>query len=1507
MNELLYNLLIHHKDDRFINCGFDVWCECEDAVPEKLLTGKNGPIAFKEYHMEENEQEYERLFIEEVCNLEEARKDLSDSNRLFLMTVDKSHRSMAELDPNDKKYQKYKFILDSDSYNSSFEWYPLGSGDQVKVKISSIHGNCCHCSVVKVTDRFNKSDLLITAGPIKERLNLDLQCMAGKTLIQADVETMSESVYKGATHQYLKMSLNKILLGGNHDTYWNNGEVFGKSVATGTQYMMWVAKPKDANGKRSFYSLSFTSTAYHDKKMSDEALSDNTIVSITADVYRITNKDAVILAVSRNPGIASRVYVSDLNKYSRWGTFVSDYIPLGFPVCFTLDVETGTKKHRLHVRGLNIKGNLKGRISNDTDAQNLKDRFIKKNVTVSPHKLKEAEQAMLVNSPEYAGWAYFSDTPQALINYSRHKIFTTEMKVPANVSIKGSTVRFNIKEALEDELKRIIKQTGKSEKMKICSICLGTVFLTTKGGYPVEYKCKDLNEEEVFRKNMFREMDFIIESVDDDWVDVSSISWFNEQILQHGLHAGDYFNATGLSIDDKNIWHSTINGLFDCIVLPETLDENELLRENDRLMLVGWDVRKKQMIAAAHPERFIRLTNEHLRVRLIRNVTPDIWLCSYQDKLLMMHAEVNESSVLHFLNTIYGEETYADAVPAGSRKNVSGSAGCIFNGIACGFDYSLLFSGKPIDIPIPLSARTPKVLYGDIILIASPEEMEMGPMKRVLTDGMLTDSGTMQCTRHVPQVSKSKTTAQLMYAPDRHIYKGIVIRTTEDSVIFDVDGNEVAIPDEHLHMEDLDHGEICAIFTKDTEWALLHSGDTYELSTVCPKRISRYTLLKKTGGIRRRRTTITQWIVKHECGAIAEASIEDFEYNEGDQVLLHSVGDEDGLMSLIEPDYTGIKIPLIFDRMEDSQIICHRADGITLSEEYVIPKESWSWYNQKHPINDMSIFHGCALTARVKEYDNMQTILDRKCLIRQNELLPDSRDSGIFQMAVAGLSKDGYILQQNEVKVTLPWKEVSLCDISGDELLKNEFLKKGELIDVQLTYNESTGRYETAWRSLPEMQDTARQWKMNIRSGMSFSATVHHIGHNVLYLDIEGIPMYITSAQLGLWEGDIIENHYEKGQYIECNLLVSGGGTFSVSIQDKVSDSDIPIIYSVHSGTLIRYISDDDLDCVVKFGKWVATVKEENLTWEPVAEGTKPYNPGATLPLRVENIDKVNMSITASVIKAIPQPNTGPSSEEWQSNPELRWFRFDKVNEKGHIYLKDEEGRPGIMFRGADYTCSTETLVRKMNNEGGCWLVVKGVKSYCNKRYFLCSYLQSGAIYDLENELKSLTAGEKLIKAVKIRKVSHNELLVSHGIALGKISSMECTGQQGVDLTQFFKVGEEIECVIMHTGSMMFAASVVEVNPNGFADLLRGITIGSSINVTICRCDDNGVHVQIYGTRLMGLIPCNEVSHNPERDHMEWAENRMGDFVKVKCIDIDQKTRQILFSRKQMLAEGIVE
>lgn len=1506
MNDKKYNFLIHHGEESGINCGFDVWCISDDTTTDPVFTGKNGQIAFKEIHTDEDDDgAYDRQLSDDIRVIEDVRRDLSDIGRRYAMTVVKTGRNRAELLPDEEKYRIYTYHISGEQYDESFEWYPLEPGDHVEVQICSIEKSQCFCSVTDIIDRFNKSRNLITAGTQKDRMNLDLQCMTGKALIQASVVDLEQVTKNGYTYLNLRMCLNNILLGGQHDISRNNEHIIGKHTGQGSEYMMWLSKPQDEKGKRRYYSLSFTKSVIFDKSMDTDRPAEGTTVSLIGTVYEFKNTGVAILVSCESPRIASRIYASDFKDPAKWGKFIKNYLPLGFPARFNLDVETGTQKHRMHLRGFNIPGNLKGRIGSDTDAQNLKDRNLKEHVLVTPHRLRQEDQAMLVTSPDYAGWAYFSESPKALINYAKSRIFTTEMKVPANVRIKSSTVVFNIKEALQDELHRLNGLVGQSEQMKICSIILGKVYLTTKGGYPVEYTCNDLREEELIRQNMFKEMDFIIENTADDWVEVNSVYWFRNQIADLGIKVGGYFFAKHISIDRNDRWHTLVNEKADCVVVTETLKENELLRENDTLMLIGYDMKARHLIAAAHPERFTDTGGRRIRVKAITDITPELWLCTDDVKLLLMHSTEKESSVLRHLKRLYGDDTYVDVVPVNNRDAGQRVAGCRFNGVACGFDYSPLFKGKAIDLPIPVSEQTPKVLFGDIMLTTTEDELRNGPMRRILPVGSVNEDGTMSCTR--PAGKDPGHHRDAPYGPD--VCKGIVAGTEEDAVVFDVDGKEVAIPDSMLHMDALDHDEICSIFSIGSEWALRQNGDTYEISTSCPKRIGIYTLIKQIGSRNRGRGRhdIT-WIVKHECGAIAETVIEDNGQKPYDRILLHSVDDRtDDIMTVIEPDYMGVKIPLILDKVEEDKMLCHRADGITLCDEYVIPKEHWSWYAVKHQAAGLSMLEGSAFMARLLEFDSVCATLDRRCLMRQYELLPESTQDGIYHMAVDGYRKEGYILHQNGVKALLPWHEVSLCESTLDEFIRKEFFRENTLIDVMLTFNHADGEYKAIWRTMPELKEKATGWKRSIRSRLSFAATVHHIGLNALYLDIEGIPMYLTSARLGLWEGDVLENHFEEGQYLDCDLECSNNGLFSVSIDKRTGDTDIPVIYSVHNASLVRYVSEDNLDCIVKFGKWFATVREEDMTWEPVAEGQRPYECGAEIPIRIEDIDHVNKKISASVIMATPKPESGPASEQWKDNPELRWFTFDKVNDRGHIWLKDEEGRPGIMFKGGDYTCATEPLIKNMKEEGGCWLALKGVKRYSNRVYYNCAYLQSNAIFELDKALKNTPAGENLIKKVTIRKVSQDRLLVSHGIALGTISAKECTGQEGIDLTQHYTEGSEIECVILDTRNLMFTASIVKTRPNGFADFLEGITVGSTVSVKVCRCDDNGVYVQICRTQLQGMIPCNEVSHNPDRDHRKWAEDWLGDFPKVVCTAIDLETGQILFSRKRMLAEGVEE
>ncbi|MBE6217943.1 MAG: hypothetical protein E7124_07860 [Bacteroidales bacterium] len=1494
MNKDGNRLLIQHKDNIVVNWGADTWGIYKSgSIGNVGISDRNKAIAFKEIPYEDSMTDFEQRFLDCIRRMENVEAEIKKGGtKEHTMTVGRINRYFVELIPDEDELKCFQYILTAEYYDMGHEWFPLQGGDRINVRLTEKNSARITCTVKSVVSRIS-GNRIITTGSQVERLDKDLASMAGKAMIQAQVVDKEEKVSEkdNTHHTYLRMRLGNIQLCGTFDTFWNPVEIIGNATAPGTSYMMCVTKPKDDTEETRPYFLSFTrmETAHYEKPPLD--LADRDDNTVTGTVYKIGTDHRSLLWASFDDTWASCVFRNRMDLKT-WGPTIRDFLPLGFPAQFALNLNVKEMKDRLFLKGFGMK--LKGRVNNDYEAKNISDRSLNTKVQVMPHRIIPDEQRIMVTSHAYSGYSTFSEIPPALLRYCEKRIFSPEMKVPAWVKIKNSTVYFYINSALADELKRLKSCVGKKEKMKICSIHLGTAYLTTAGGYPVEYICSDEKEEELIRSKMFQTHEFTISETDDSEVRVIMEDNFADMLAKVKIPTGGFFKLRNIDKDKSGNWHTTLYDIC-CRILPESLDKGEEPKVGDSLMLVAKDLKRKGLIAVAHPERHTDLQPEVRRLNTMTEIIPGLWFCTDEDKPVLMYCTQNESSLIRHLCRLYGLSIPLDAKAVANPVEGHEAAKGIFCGIACGSDYTRLFTGQAMKLPIPITEKTPKVLFNDIVMTL-PDGTDAGKgINYVIPSGYVSENGIMECIASATAKSKKKEQAE-----NRSSGKGSVVRSTDNEVIFMMDGNEVSVPRDNLHLPYLKGIEIQDIFAHGSEWAIRLCDGEYHISTLCPDSISRYTLIKEYTMVMGRRRSLHDWIVKSSNGSIATAQI--LYGQEGDRLLMvcdtpGTENDDDRIRTVVEPDLIGCRIPVTLQSFGNGIMKCISAEGLAIGEEYMIREEYWNWHSLRLPYKDMSYLIGASFMASVMSIGNDTIYVDRRCLMDQCELMHGMTVNGTYQMKVAGMNSQGYILRQNGLKAILPWEEVSVCNVPEDDESRREFLKMDTQLMVEVYFDATEGRHKAKWRS--NLKDTYERWKDYTRKNGLIAATVHHVGTRCLFLDVEGEFMYTTIHEIGLWEGDSLGQYFHPGQYLsDCRLSFDpAGNVFSISINDRYAALDTPQTGSVYDGYVLRYKDQDTADCYVKFGKWVATVPESEISWVPFRQGEHPLEPGTKVRVMVERVDTADKTITGSIRKATERPATVT---------ELRNLTFGSADGDGNMIFTDEDMIP-VLLTPDDYDIEYNELVQFAKSQVRIWLAVTGVTVHEGRLVMTGSHkVISESLSEISSRLESLGDGEIMKVTVKILSISNKRLTVTYGHAVGYIPQEECTGQIGLNLKEFYETGSEIECAVtgisQNTGT--FNASIVKMYPNGRKDIFGKLKIGDVVQVMVYAGYPSGVRVNICTTKLFGLIPPDEINVG---NHFEWAEKWKNDFVKVKCTDINYETGQILFSRKQFLGEDVEE
>lgn len=1487
-------------------------------VDKELIDGcpdaekRSSAFAFKELVLQQHPTVFENIFLQEKEKLLKQNLLLEDCETTHLMVVGHFLKGKGvELKPNDKILEGRCYWLSWEYYNAkNYNWKPLCSGNQVMVSFveSTPTDTFCHVQSVVAGVEENR------AKAQRKRLTEDLVCMAGHVSVVAEISEYRETTTETRTFRNLFFSLNGISLVDNLELSRFPEDILGCDFSQGKELNVWI-NPQNKNDADEPYIVSCSRVNTADMEKSPREAPEQNYTSVVGIITSLDEKKFLMWVSMDDYAWSSPVYRGKIDM-SVWGSAIRDYLPLGFPATFTLDYNNENGQNRLFLRGLSP-GKLKGRVSCKREADDLSKRLLCRQVEVTPYSRKKNENGFYVTSAGYAGFIADKDAPKALVEYSKEKVFSTEMRVPARVAMYNSMVVFNISAVLKNELARLHNRLGQEEPMKICSICLGSVYLTTQGGYPVCYKCQNDNEEIKIRKNIFGIQNFLVHSIDNDLVNVRMTTNFSANLEKIRISIGSLFNATNSKLKDDGSWYCVYCDI-ECRIIPESLHYDESLHDGDTLALVTIDLERQCLLAIAHHDRFLNDFEQPKQLHTIREISEKVWLCKDEEQVALMKTNKQETLLLRHLQNIYGQVLPVIVKSLSSTKGTA--ARCQFSGIACGGDYRRLLSGNSFPLQVPLSEKTPRVLYYDAVITATPSTLKEGPFQWVILTDKTDEKGAFICERgQMPQghkVSKNK----LIQDNNLQLINASVLNVSLFEVTFDIGERHVTMCNQNqLHIPLDECAPLTDIFTIGSKWVLKKTDNQYEVYNECPNEIMAYTLVKMNTRAKKMRRRVRDWIVRNDNGAIAVAQVEDGD--EGDTLLMLFDETIDDISYVCETDMEkGYEIAVrIVAQTEEQDIICNPINKLTLGETYEIPFIWWNWSHHRLPIKNFEPFVDASCMTKLTndgDIERESVLLDRRCLIPQCELLKGMCANGEYQMQIVGIQKDGYLLQQNNFTAILPFEEASLMHFSKNDIFRAEYFKEHTLLMVSITMSENHDIPLARWRSLQDK--TIERWKKYALRGESQMMKIHHIGTLNLFLEFEGSFLYINSRLLGMWEGQNLSDYYKPNQIIN-NVILKWYenkqlfGTAFVSGKEPTHTSP-PEVNSNHEAVVLKYHPKMDC-CYVSFGqgRWAAKIPAEELCWEPQPINQQPYSIGSTVHIIVTEVDIDNLVIKASIKACLPRPHTGPASEDAATHPEYRWFNMKQQTNEGLILL-DKNHIPGILFL-RDLQIPLEQLLPIIKNEGGLWLGVIGITGRslrCSQR-IMADALNAADFnyYKTENEQSLSTRGNDILLAT-ILAVKKNKLIVSSGAALGYIPRRECTGQVIIPLDKTFQVGQQIKCVKIRQTNLQFEGSILQAYPLGMRDLMKDVNIGSKITVQVdslieeriqvrlCHKEENKLILQNY----MAYIEATEIAYESEANIQEWFDKWKGEYINVECTSIQDDTGHIFCSQKKLRNTG---
>lgn len=1502
---------------------------------------KNLPITFQEIEVPDVRTSFEEKFDEAIHVLASQVKRVLNMDTM-VVTVGEMKESKVQLLPKEDGFDGWDFRIDGTTYrhNKDKDWYPLGVGDEIEVSLNNFnftHGCRVICTVQKVIARHNSFHQDFRDRQQLNRIGKDFVSMAGHAIIYAEyVEIVQNGTFTNAKFSFRGLSL------WSHVNVTEYPSDILLPLTPNSSHRLFLSPYKNKKTLQDSYGLNISNLKdLLPKGEQKRSFSEVGATELVGTIWKMTAPDKRNLFYTWSQagnefcfdGCFRKKYNGtlwyDMDKY---GPLIRDYLPLGFPATFTLlsDVHSEDKGSSLKLRGM-LPG-LQGRMSTDQEAREAIDSVTapvkpskkkkKKAVAgaetvpivisrrwrlserqlMTPYQLKDGE--LLFTAPAYAGHADRNAVPSVLMEYAQESLFSTELKVPAEVWRDGASVRIDVNRALVGEYQRLQGCKGQTEGLKVCSILLGHVLLTTTGGYPVSYTCSSLEEEDWFRSQLFQTVELCISDISGDRILVSRPSNFG--LMVSLLRIGSFFPARRLQHDmQTNSWTMMTESGLICRILSDLLEDGERIKEEDNLLLLDIDYEQEQLVAIARPERIVNTTAHQTQARTLRQLSTNDWLCRTNDGgYAIMRTMPFDNLLLHHLQQLYGNElpVMINSLPTATND---GGATCCFDGKVCGADYSRMRSGESMPLQVPICDDTPKVFYHDVVLTATAEELASGPMQWVIPTGQQDAEGCFLCRRgeaksekqavHRKQAERPAAVQQGILAvvvkADSSNPKKQTLTLQVGSQIYKLQTEEQL----HLSTRDflLEH-----VFRPGQQWQVIINGDECQLNSDAPRRATEYTLMGKCRQDRR-----NDWVVRSADGRIGVIEqLDDAQVGDVRYMVFSEYYRDCTLLEEGEQNLTGQQVSLVLDDYDESgrRYTCHQTGS---GKHFVIDSSLWNWTSPVMTLQQDRSMVGTAFLARITSFDGGEGTADRRCLLPQCELVPGGAvTEGLYQMKVCGHNSDGYLLEQNGVSALLTWKEAAMFYIDPtDKDIVEGYLPKKSLIAVGLHAKANSNELRAEWRTLH--MDTLNRWKENAAAKKKYGAPIHHLYHDHAFLALDGAYIHLTASQIGLWEGQMLENYYEQGDMVE-DCVISWDAThescaFSIEHYEDTPEY-LPTEHQVYEGRFLRYEDrTKNFDCFVEFGPnrcWVAKIMGNQLSWVPFAEDNPPYKEGDVVAIKVEivYVDKElgKRVIRGSIRMTLPKPTFGPIVGQ----VELRRFVKVKRNDYTRLYLVDENGFPAILEKDNAIE-PLKDIVTKIESNNYPWLPVNGVYDG-----LIVSYnISQKVIVNEMIELQKLASEGKAVK-VRVLEVRANRLLVSHGAVIGFIEKNEATGQRLAPLKLFYCENQEVECVVIKTETTKATFEASVVRHKGFLNMV-GVSVNDRLQVTILEHNINQAKVSTI-KHYIGFIPREEVS---DSDFNNWADRLKGEKVWVTCTAIDPDLGILTFSRRRFLGEGLTD
>lgn len=1241
-------ILLHTEGDGRFDIGTNRYCSLsEENIGTKFdIKSRNLPVTFLKVPVTLPEESREKEFKEMTVRLENERrvlrKKVEEGYQTEVSVVSELNSRVITV-PDEGGPLNVTFVITVSSIKENGLFGSVEVGDRFRVKYMRFSDNIVSCNIIEIISRNGRKAAIKAERDNLAELKEDLISMAGKALWTPVVESVETIIpEEGEPFEVVTLTDHEI----KYD-YMVKTKLLPFPPATNTHVSLWIW-PQGEDGRLSFNGkyTQIRSERYAPDQLPDYTARTGTVTSI------LTNEKILLNVSFENNTWRNSVFRNRFNPTTRqWEPNpeiekllprILQFMPLGFNARFLTDFKTdsasGQIKSRLKLCG--FAQYIEGRTSGAGELRAV-NKCLRERVMASVCGPYKTGNTYIITSEEYAGIISVDNMPTALVDYASTWIYTQEMQVLATVNMSAErVVVFDVKNALKEELVRLKEIVGTDIELKLCSIRSSVIYMTTEGGYPVAYKCRNRQETEFMRSSLFTRIKFRLMKVVGDELKVIPVQFMNESISQSGLQSGSVFYVDNLKkLDDGNLEGQYEN--LPCLVLRKTMYEDETVPEGSmQVMMTGIDDENYRILCVAHPETF-SAPAARTKVRVIEEILPGIWLCKKNKNRMLVKTDIRETQLIRHVCEMF-KFTFAVVSPVffiGNGENPDSLWGR-FDGIVSNFDYTTLLSDNFV-LENGISRTHPKVIFGDVVLTLPDEEQKDVPVFRLEYKGETDISGALLCHRAVNiDVPEEKAIGK---SDIESILFGTVENVTENSVAFVINGEKVTMSsDKELHIPTRFVGNLDRIFKKGERWAVSTEEGQWELDNNCPNWPMNYTVVKQ---LQKQQRPMSQrdWIVRSEDGKIALLDGRSIiGVTEGKYLPL--ILDEGALLNEnftyvreFENSIEGKVFEMFFEfyDSESKNIICKPVEtgykGI-----FKVPLENWGWASNFLESFREDLFCGSVFSAKVIRIDGDNVEMDRKCLLEEYRLVSSQNVSGTYQMKVTGITEEGYILEQADIKALLPFDKAAWFSLEGAGMVTyKDYLPVGTLVKVRIFRDTSSTFFEADLKCIYE--DEVRKWLGNPDYYEGLPFTVCRTGFGNIFLEKGGVVLALNSASLGEWVGTDLSASFKVGQQLyNCSAEWNDSEkVFRLRYNLERKNLSIPEPGSIHNVTLVKYMSSLDNSCYVRSRNWTAVISHSELALQSPPGGKRPYEPGDRFDVEICEVDQKNFKITASAVKLL--------------------------------------------------------------------------------------------------------------------------------------------------------------------------------------------------------------------------------------------------------------------------------